>query len=168
MTAPSGEHPQGVGGCGVSLMNHCKPKQCSPMQCEIQSNTHANATQSNAMQYNTIQRKQCKEPNPRNLGTQRTKDAEPKQRFEESRAGGCECHRSFSQINPTSPLGVGGLTRSFFPLPKIIFPSGRGTLALPSLRFFWGVRERSGRPRLPKMAPSGPPMLQDGLQDASR
>ena len=31
-----------------------------------------------------------------------------------------------------------------------------------------GGRERSERPRWPKMAPRGPPMLQDGLQDGSR
>ena len=58
---------------------------------------------------------------------------------------------------------------TFFPLPKNpLFPSGRGTLPLPSLGCFGGGREVSGGPFSPKMAPRGPPMLQDGLQDGSR
>ena len=64
---------------------------------------------------------------------------------------------------------TGGLTRSFFPLPKKpLFPSGRGTLPLPSQGCFGGFREVSGGPFSLKMAPRGPPMLQDGLQDGSR
>eukprot|EP00959_Pyramimonas_sp_CCMP1952_P176853 3696410-Pyramimonas_sp.AAC.1 len=38
-------------------------------------------------------------------------------------------------------------------------PSERGTLPLRSLRFDGGFRDGLGRPRLPEMAPGGPPML---------
>ena len=38
----------------------------------------------------------------------------------------------------------------------------------PPLDLDEGFREGVERPRWPKMAPRGPPMLQDGLQDGSR
>ena len=69
---------------------------------------------------------------------------------------------------PPALWATGGPTISFFPLPKKpLFPSGRGALPLPSQGCFGGFREVSGGPFSLKMAPRGPPMPQDGLQEAS-
>ena len=67
--------------------------------------------------------------------------------------------------NSASPLGDRRFNDVFVPLPKKpLFHSGRGTLPLPPRAF----QDELERPRWPKMAPRGPPMLQDGLQDGSR
>ena len=65
--------------------------------------------------------------------------------------------------NPTSPLGLGGMTSfsSLFHCPSSPSPP-------PPLGLDGAPREGLERPRWPKMAPRGLQMLQDGLQDGSR
>ena len=72
-------------------------------------------------------------------------------------------------MNPTSPLGVGGLGRFLF--HPSLFPFGEGFTPPPlppPLDLDGGFRDPLERPRWPKMAPRGPQRAQDNLQDRSR